>query len=90
MVYEFPQAQVSGEGGRQEQAGIGHQAVVVNDDSNTVGVVAWQHQLGAPFLGSVFYCKTIIPEAQEHLLAAPGRQPDALYRWIRAKSERSL
>ena len=51
MVYEFPQAQVSGEGGRKEQAGIGHQAVVVNDDSNTVGVVAWQHQLGAPFLG---------------------------------------
>ena len=89
-VYEFPQAQVSGEGGRQEQAGIGHQAGVVKGDLDAVGVVAWQHQLGAPFLGSVFYCKTIIPEAQEHLLAAPGRQPDALYRWIRAKSERSL
>ena len=29
MVYEFPQTQVLGEGGRQEQAGIGHQAVVV-------------------------------------------------------------
>ena len=41
MVYEFPQAQVLGEGGRQEQAGIGHQAVVVKDDANTVGVVAW-------------------------------------------------
>ena len=27
MVDEFPQAQVPGEGGRQEQAGIGHQAV---------------------------------------------------------------
>ncbi len=26
MVDEFPQAQVPGEGGRQEQAGIGHQA----------------------------------------------------------------
>ena len=24
MVYEFPQAQMLGEGGRQEQAGIGH------------------------------------------------------------------
>ena len=41
MVYEFPQAQMPGEGGRQEQAGIGHQAVVVKDDANTVGVVAW-------------------------------------------------
>ena len=41
MVYEFPQPEVLGEGGRQEQAGIGHQAVVVKDDANTVGVVAW-------------------------------------------------
>ena len=41
IVYEFPQAQVLGEGGRQEQAGIGHQPVVVKDDANTVGVVAW-------------------------------------------------
>ena len=41
MVNEFPQAEVLGEGGRQEQAGIGHQAVVVKDDANTVGVVAW-------------------------------------------------
>ena len=41
MVYEFPQPEVLGEGGRQEQVGIGHQAVVVKDDANTVGVVAW-------------------------------------------------
>ncbi len=41
MVYEFPQAQVLGEGGRKNQPGIGHQAVVVKDDANTVGVVAW-------------------------------------------------
>ena len=33
MVDEFPQAQVPGEGGRQEQAGIGHQAMVVKDDA---------------------------------------------------------
>ena len=31
MVDEFPQAQVPGEGGRQEQAGIGHQAMVVKE-----------------------------------------------------------
>ena len=39
MVDEFPQAQVLDEGGRQEQAGIGHQAVVVKDDADTVRIV---------------------------------------------------
>ncbi len=43
MVDEFPQAQVPGEGGRQEQAGIGHQAMVVKEDADTVGIVLWQH-----------------------------------------------
>ena len=50
-----------------------HQAAVVEGDLDPVGVVAWQHLLGAPFPGSVFCYKTIIPEAQEHLLAASGR-----------------
>ena len=48
MVNEFPQAQMPGEGGRQEQAGIGHQAMVVKEDADTVGFVLWQHLLGAP------------------------------------------
>ena len=48
MVDEFPQAQVLGEGGRKEQSGIGHQAVVVKDDADAVGIVRWQHLLGAP------------------------------------------
>ena len=43
MVNEFPQAQVLGECGRQEQAGIGHQAVVVKEDADPVGIVLWQH-----------------------------------------------
>ena len=42
-VYESPQTQMLGEGGRQDQPGIGHQAVVVKDDADAVGVVAWQH-----------------------------------------------
>ena len=42
-VDEFPQAQVPCEGGRQEQAGIGHQAVVVKGDADTVGIVVCQH-----------------------------------------------
>ena len=41
MVDEFPQAQVLGEGGRKDQSGIGHQAVVVKDDADPVGVIAW-------------------------------------------------
>ena len=48
MVDEFSQAQVPGEGGRHEQAGIGHQAMVVKEDADTVGFVLWQHLLGAP------------------------------------------
>ena len=56
-------------------SGIGHQAAVVEGpaDLDPVGVVAWQHLLGAP--PGPFPYKTIIPEAQEHLLAASGR-PD--------------
>ena len=41
MVDEFPQAQVMGEGGRKEQPGIGHQPMVVERDTDAVGVVAW-------------------------------------------------
>ena len=70
---ELGQAEVPRQGGRKEQPGIGHQAAVVEGDLDPVGVVAWQHLLGAPFPGSVFCYKTIIPEAQEHLLAASGR-----------------
>ena len=41
MVDEFPQAQVLGEGHREQQPSIGHQAVVVKRDLDAVGVVAW-------------------------------------------------
>ena len=41
LLDEFGQAQVLGEGGRKEQPGIGHQAVVVERDTDAVGVVAW-------------------------------------------------
>ena len=70
---EFGQAEVPRQGGRKEQPGIGHQAAVVEGDLDPVGVVAWQHLLGAPFPGPFFCYKTIIPEAQERLLAASGR-----------------
>ena len=83
MVDEFPQAQVPGEGGRQEQAGIGHQAVVIKDDADPVGIVLWQHLLGAPCFQAVFCSKTIIPDSEEHPLAASRAVPKALPRWIR-------
>ena len=59
MVDEFPQAQVPGEGGRQEQAGIGHQAMVVKEDADTVGIVLWRHLLGAPCFGRVYVPKPL-------------------------------
>ena len=85
IVDEFPQAQVLGEGGRQDQAGIGHQAAVVKDDADTVGIVLWQHLLGAPCFRAVFCSKTIIPDSQEHLFALSGGLLHPLVRWIQAK-----
>ena len=41
MVNEFPQTQMPGEGGRQEQPGIVDQAVVVKGDLDAVGVLKW-------------------------------------------------
>ena len=61
MVDEFPQAQVLGEGGRKEQSGIGHQAVVVKDDADAVGIVRWQHLLGAPCFRAGFCSKNHYP-----------------------------
>ena len=38
---QLGQAEVQGQSGRKDQPGIGHQAVVVEGDTDTVGVVAW-------------------------------------------------
>ena len=40
-VNQLWQTQVLGEGDREEQPGIGHQAVVVEGDLNAVGMVKW-------------------------------------------------
>ena len=61
MVDEFPQAQVPGEGGRQEQAGIGHQAVIVKGDADTVGIVLVAASIGCSFFPGGFLFQTIIP-----------------------------
>ena len=83
-VDEFPQAQVPGEGGKKEQAGIGHQAVVIKDDADPVGIVLWQYLLGAPCFQAVCCSKTIIPDSEEHLFALSGGLSHALVRWIGA------
>ena len=62
MVDEFPESQVPGEGGRQKQAGIGYQVVVVKEDADTVGIVLLQHLPGAPCFRASFCSKTSIPD----------------------------
>ena len=52
MVDEFSQAQVPGEGGRQEQAGIGHQAMVVKEDADTVGFVSVAASIGCSLVSA--------------------------------------
>ena len=73
LLDEFGQAAAQGQGGRQDQSGIGHQAAVVEGDLDPVGVVRGSIYRMLLVLGSVCGYKTIIPEAQEHLLAASGR-----------------
>ena len=41
VVDQFGQAQAPGQGGRKDQTGIGHQAVIVEGDADAVEVVAW-------------------------------------------------
>ena len=62
-VKQLGQAQMPGQGGRQDQPSIGHQTVVVKGDGDAVGVVAWQHLLGAPGLGSVWRFKNHYPRS---------------------------
>ena len=47
-VNQLGQAKMQGQGGRQDQPSIVHQAVVVKGDLDVVGVVAWWHLLRAP------------------------------------------
>ena len=82
---ELGQAKAQREGGGKDQPGIGHQAVVVKEDADTVGFVLWQHLLGAPCFRAGFCSKTIIPDSQEHPLASSRPVPKAVLRWIRVK-----
>ena len=41
LLHQLGKAEVVGQGGGKEQPGVGHQAVVVEGDTDAVGVVAW-------------------------------------------------
>ena len=81
------QAKAQGEGGRKDQPGIGHQAMVVKEDADTVGVVAVVASIGCSLFPGLGFCsKTIIPDSEEHPLASSRPVPKAVLRWIRAKA----
>ena len=48
---EFLEVQVLGQGGRQQQPGVGHQTIVVEGRVEPVQAVRRSHQSGAPLLG---------------------------------------
>ena len=74
-----------GQGGWQDQPRIVHQAVVVKGDLDVVGVVAWEHQLDAPALGSVLCCGNHYPR-NTGALSYPFSTPQhSSCRWIGAK-----
>jgi hypothetical protein len=58
--------------------------VVIKDDADPVGIVLWQHLLGAPCFQAGFCSKIIIPDSEEHLFALSGGLSHALVRWIGA------
>ena len=41
LFNQLGQAEVPGQGGRKDQPGVGHQAVVVEGHADAVGVIAW-------------------------------------------------
>ena len=85
VVDQLGQAQAPGQGGRKDQPGIGHQAVVVEGDADAVGVVAWQHLLGAPCFWLVFEKENHYPRCTGALSCLFRTPLHALLRWIRAK-----
>ena len=64
--------------------------MVVKDDADAVGIVRWQHLLGAPYFRAAFCFKTIIPDSEEHPLPSSRAVPKAVPRWIRGKRLRTI
>ena len=41
VIHQLAQSQVVGQGDRQQQSGIGYQAMIVEGDVDAVGLLAW-------------------------------------------------
>ena len=89
-VRKFAQTQSPGEGDRQEQSGIGHQAVIVESCVDAVGTLGCYHLFGAPRIWLVLCPQTIIPDSGEHLFNASADIRQPLLRWIGAKQHRKF
>ncbi len=88
-AWRIAQAQVQGQRGGKDQPGIVDQAVVVEGDADAVGVVAWQHLLGAPCFWLVFCLENHYPR-RTGALSYPFNPPrHSSFRWIRAKPKPS-
>ena len=71
---QLGQTQVQGHGAWKEQAGVGHQAVVVEGDLDAIGVLLVS--------GRFPLSKTIIPYAKEHFLTPSPRRDAHLFRGL--------
>ena len=81
-VNQLGDAKVQGQGGRQDQPSIGHQAVVIKGDLDAVGVVAWQHLFGPPGLGSGWCFQNHYPRSTGALSYPFSTPRHSSSRWI--------
>ena len=85
LLDELGQAKVQGEGDRKEQPSIGHQAVVIAGDLDAVGVLQWEHRLGAPCFWLVSCSRNHYPRSTGALSYPFSTLPHSSFRWIGGK-----
>jgi hypothetical protein len=81
---ELAQAEMGGERGRQEEPGVGHQAIVVEGRIQPVEAVRRSHLSGVLLFGSVVAQQPHRPSSEGHLFASPDSRISPGHRWIRA------
>ena len=74
--------QVLDEGHRKDQPSISHQAVVAEGDLDSVGMVKWQHLLGAPGLGWGLCFQNHYPRSTGALSYPFSTPRYSSFRWI--------
>jgi hypothetical protein len=87
---QLAQAEMRGERGRQEEPGVGHQAIVVEGRIEPVEAVRRSHLSGVLPFGSVVAQQPHRPSSEGHLFACPDRRIGPGYRWIRGKAQGDL